>query len=413
MATGAVVALVLTACSSSKDSGGGASTSAPTSAASSASSSAPDKSPITVGSMASLTNPKYSTPQVRDGIQAAIDDINAAGGVGGHPLKLDFCDTAFDPNKELSCARKLIADKVDVFVNPAVLADASGAEYKAIQAAGIPVVGTEGQSPAELNTPVVFPLSSGIPGWVYGSVDALLQAGSKKISLFLAAGPTGQFLGSLADGALKSAGLTAVRTVNEDATADPTFDATAAKVIGGGVDGVVLLISPVNMPAAVTALKNAGYTGKISSITALFAPAILKALGTKADGILLASQLAFQTDTSNTGIAKFNSDMKQYVPDAVVDETTLFSWSATQLLAKVAGPANAATAADILAAFTGLTSPVDIGTAAPYSTNNASPLSDYPRILNPTAQYGVIQGGALTPDGKGFQNPFTDLAQAK
>lgn len=369
-------------------------------------------SPILLGSMASLTNPAYSTPQVRDGIQAAIDSINAAGGVGGHPLKLDFCDTAFSVNGELTCTRKLIADKVDAFINPAVLADPSGAEYKLITAANIPVIGTEGQSPSELNTPVVFPLSSGIPGWFYGAVDALVQAGSKKISLFVAAGGTGQFLGGLATDALKSAGLTPATTVVENPAADPTFDSAAAKAIAGGVDGIVLGVSQADIPAIVSALRNAGYSGKISSITALFGPAALQALGSKADGILLASQLAFVSDTSNQGIASFLADMKKYVPKATVDETTEFSWSATQLFAKVAIQGKAYTSADLLSAMNSLSAPVDIGTAAPYTTTGTSPLaSTYPRILNPTVQFGVIKGGQLVSSGGGFENPFTQLSQ--
>jgi branched-chain amino acid transport system substrate-binding protein len=409
-AAAAAAVLTLTSCSSS----GGTDNAKGSSPAPSGGASQPaSKSTIVLGSMSSLTNPAYSTPQVRDGIAAAIGSINAAGGVDGHQLKLDFCDTAFDPNKELSCARKLIADKVDAFINPAVLADPSGQEYTAIKAAKIPVIGTEGQSPPELNNSIVFPLSSGIPGWVYGSVDSLVQNGAKKISLFLAGGPTGDFLGGLASAALKSAGMTAVRTVNEDAKADPTFDASAAKVTAGGVDGIVLLVSPVNIPTAVAALKNAGYTGKISSITALFAPALLKAVGDKGNGILLASQLAFDSDTSNPAIVQFRADLAKYAPKAIIDETTLFSWSATRLFAKVAGTGKASTSAEILAAFDGLAAPVDIGTAAPYATTGTSPLSDYARILNPTAQYGAIQDGKLVPNGKGFVNPFTDLSQVK
>jgi hypothetical protein len=39
-----------------------------------------------------------------------------------------------------------------------------------------------------------------------------------------------------------------------------------------------------------------------------------------------------------------------------------------------------------------------------------SPLSAYPRILNPTITYGVIKNGVLEPSAGGFVDPFTDLA---
>src|ERR1700692_1288158 len=69
----------------------------------SASSSKATKSPILVGGMDSLNNPIYSAPETQSGLKAGIDDVNAHGGVNGHPLKLDFCNTNYTANLEYSC----------------------------------------------------------------------------------------------------------------------------------------------------------------------------------------------------------------------------------------------------------------------------------------------------------------------
>ena len=47
---------------------------------------------------------------VEDGTTAAIDSINAAGGIDGHPIALTFCSTTNDPNVAAKCARTGVAD---------------------------------------------------------------------------------------------------------------------------------------------------------------------------------------------------------------------------------------------------------------------------------------------------------------
>jgi ABC-type branched-subunit amino acid transport system substrate-binding protein len=361
--------------------------------------------------MASLANATYSTPQNKSGLEASIADINANGGVNGHPLKLDFCDTNYDANQELSCTRQLISDHVSVALDPSILADASGREFTAFAAAGIPVLGTQGLSPAELNSKVVFPLSSGIPGWVYGAVDNLVAHGDKKIVAFTDPNPGSQFFASVVVAAAKSAGLTAT-TVTADPSSDPTFSTGAAKAIAGGTTGIVLCPSPVNVPKMVLALKQAGYTGQISSITAIFAPPIVKAMGSAADGVLLTSQVAFSTETSDPGVVKFLADMKKYQPNSVIDESTLFTWASAQLFAKVMAKQTSFTPANVLKTLNAVKTPINIGVAAPWSVvGKKSPLTAYSRIFNPTVQNGVLKNGAIVAQG-GFVNPFAALKAA-
>jgi branched-chain amino acid transport system substrate-binding protein len=371
---------------------------------------APSKSPITVGSMASLSNPVYSTPQNKYGMEAAISALNATGGIDGHPVKLDFCDTNYDANQELSCTRELINDHVSAMLNPAILADSSGREFKLASEDKVPMVGGEGLSPAELTTPGVFPLSSGLPGWVYGAVENLLANGDRKVSVLVDNNPGSEFFGSLAEAALKSAGVTPVSEVIADPSSDPTLSTAASKAIAGGTDGIVLAPSPVNVPKLVLGLKQAGYTGKVASITALFAPAITKAIGSAGNGILLTSQVAFTTDTSNPAIRSFLADMKKYQPSSPIDESTLFSWASVELFAKAMSGQSSYTAAHVLQVFNTLSRSLRIGVAAPYSVKGKkSPLAEFTRIFNPTVQDGTLQNGAVVANGKGFINPFIAL----
>ena len=401
--------LVLGACSSSSSQGGGES--GGTSGGSSGSTGpAPSGATITIGSFTSLTNPEYSAPQVKAAMEAAVSDVNAHGGIKGHKLVLDFCDSDYDANQELSCTRSLIADKVSALVAPQVLADSSGREYTAAAQAKVPVIGGQGLSVAELTSPVAFPLASGIPGWVYGATQHLLGSGAKKIVTLTDTNPVGQFFVGLVKGALQSAGVQPVAQISGDPTSDPTLATAAGKVISSGADGVVLIDSPPNIPKQIVALKQAGYTGKISTLTALMGPPVIKALGSAANGILLTSQLAFTTDTSNSGVQEFLADMKKYQPSVAIDESAEDSWAAVMLFAKVGAGLSDFSSTSVLDAFTNLSTPIDLGLAPPFAVKGrTSPVAEFPRVFSEEVQNGTVENGEVQPDGKGFVNPYTAL----
>jgi len=73
----------------------------------------PSGEPINIGTLTSLSGP--FTPwglQVRDGMQLAVDEINADGGVDGRPLELTVVDDQSDPDEGTSGIERLIDDEV-------------------------------------------------------------------------------------------------------------------------------------------------------------------------------------------------------------------------------------------------------------------------------------------------------------
>lgn len=109
----AVAVIALPACGSSES--GGDSTGA--SAASTGAKSAIPDGPIVIGSAIAQTGvmaPYDGGPAT--GLQVAVDDINAKGGVDGHPLKLIYADTQSDPAKGGGAALDVIEQGADVVV---------------------------------------------------------------------------------------------------------------------------------------------------------------------------------------------------------------------------------------------------------------------------------------------------------
>ena len=74
---------------------------------------APDGEPIAIGALTSLTgNFAPWGLQVRDGMQLAVDEINAAGGVDGRPLELVVVDDQSSAEEGASGIERLIEDGV-------------------------------------------------------------------------------------------------------------------------------------------------------------------------------------------------------------------------------------------------------------------------------------------------------------
>jgi branched-chain amino acid transport system substrate-binding protein len=259
-------------------------------------------SPIVVGTEMPLTGQQVTEPELKAGMEAAVSDVNAVGGIDGHPLQLKICDTQFDPNLELTCMRNLISDKVTAIVGGLVAADQSGREFQLASQAGIPVIGGEGTVPAEFTTPGVFPISSGFVGWVYGGIEQLITGGAKKIGVVGIDNASGLYGVKLGDEALAAAGMKPVTTAIADPQADPTFSTAAAKAIANGADALYVTMIAPDMPKILTALRNAGYHGLIATLTDLATPAIIKAAGPAAEGMLVTGHAAFATETANPGI---------------------------------------------------------------------------------------------------------------
>lgn len=363
---------------------------------------------IRIGSSASLSNPMLSSPMYKSGMVAAVEAVNAAGGINGANLVLEFCDSKLDANTETACARELTDKGIVAAIGPNVVADQSGTPYKIYAAAKVPVFGGNGLSPAELTDANSFPMASGTPGWFYGAGKALSDTGATSVAIYADAGPSGQFAGDLASDGLKNLGIASEGVTFADAKADPTFAASAAKVVDTGADGV--LIASTNVPVMVKALRDAGFQGRISTFSGALTDKSIEAMGANAEGLLVSSQNALVADTADPEVAAFMADMKKYAPDAAIEDRSLNAYAKIQLFAQILRQANVPVGdgADVSAILDSLETPVDTGLVGPWAVKGrTSPLAEFPRIVNPTVVLGEIRDGKIVPTGSGeFIVPF-------
>jgi branched-chain amino acid transport system substrate-binding protein len=116
--------------------------------------------PIVVGLSKGITGwwSAFDAPGLL-GAEIAVDEINAAGGVGGRPLELQVCDAKSDVNQAAACGLELVESGVDMmlvtcdydFGGPAAR-EADRVGMISIGCAGSTLFGVEGIGPYHYNT---------------------------------------------------------------------------------------------------------------------------------------------------------------------------------------------------------------------------------------------------------------------
>lgn len=363
--------------------------------------------PIVIGSSGPQTGQAFNQPEQVEGLEAAVNAVNAAGGINGRPLKLEFCDGKFDPNAEINCARQLVAKKVAVAIDPNFTADASGTAYKILDGAGIPYL-TRGGVPSTLTSRNAFLIGGGTPGWYSGAASALVSGGATNVTILVGASPSAQAAAPIVDQALDRAG-TPHQTVVFDPKADPTGETSAAKAMAGGVNGIALAMATSAMPVVLSALNRGGYKGGVATCNCVVTPALIQALGPISEGMKVVSSTALVTDTANPGIRQYLADLKAAGKDAQPKDISLLDWSSVKIFAELAKKMTGTIDnVSVKAALENLSEPIDVHTVPPWSIKGKTPPApQWPRALNPDVQVGVIHGGVIQPDGKGFVDPFT------
>ncbi len=369
--------------------------------------SAPSGSPVLIGGMAPLNSPLYTIPNSLPMLTAAVDSINAAGGIKGHPLKLDFCDTKFQAATELSCSRQLIADHVVAVVDPTVVADQSGAEYKLFATAKIPYFAGLGTSPIETTGSDSYPESGAGAAWAYGAVKALQLAGATKVALMPDVGSIGQEVVSELGPPIKALGLKNAGIVYVDSNADPTQASAAAKIVASGANGV--LVGSIHTSTSLQALSQAGYKGKIATLSSLATHGTLVAAGSYGNGELVSSISAIVSGNTNPQVQQAEAAMAQYAPGATIDSTGIAFFAGVELFAKIMDTSHASTlnTAAFVTAMKNLSTPINIGLVGPWAIKGRTPgLKSQPRVLNPDIAIGIVKNGVIVPWKSGFINPF-------
>jgi branched-chain amino acid transport system substrate-binding protein len=411
----AVVAIVISAsaCSSSSTSSssaaggtttGGTTTGSATTGSGGTSSTA-TKSPIDVGLVTSLTSTSLAPyPQVAVAQKAAIAYINSTGGVNGHPLVANQCDDQDQANVAQTCATAAVRSS-DVAIVGAT--EVFPGFFSTINTAKLTFTGGLGLIPQELTSPVSFPVTSVAAGWYFGSGALAVKLGAKAVTIVQCSIPACEGTAQESAAALKIAGDNVPPKFVTFQLGQAITATDAQQVIQQNPDAVLIAAPGPYPQQMMTALRQAGYTGKIINNIGSFDPQAIKTVGNSvADGTYVVSTLRLPTETSVPAVALYNTWINKTDPSAQKDELSLLEWTAMLIFADVAKTLPSVTRASVLQAYQNLKTPVNVGTSAPFSVvGSPSPLSTAPQLHSADVMYSEIENGQYKPLGT-FVNPF-------
>ncbi|WP_327000504.1 ABC transporter substrate-binding protein [Dactylosporangium sp. NBC_01737] len=366
---------------------------------------ATDSGPIKIMQIGTFESPNLSLTDAKAGLDAHVQSINAAGGINGRKIEVQFCNDAFNANTGAACARTAVSDGVVAVVGAA--SSQAPAALPVLEAAGIPwLAGAGSGGPIEGTSSVSYPITGGTQSMQVGMGRLLANKGGKNIAVIVAdAAAAYAAADDIANGA-KAGGAQSYRVLAP--LGAPDFSAVASSALAKTPDAIAVASTATDAPRIIKAVRQAGFKGNISTLANIFKPADQKALGDLADNVFVASSAVPVSNTSVPQVQQFLADMAKYHPEAVTDNGSLGTWNAVTFFVEIVKRLDGQVSA---AAITGLLSkldkPIVLGTVPDYAgIPNPPVVSNYPRV--PTFKVYVSQatGGTLKQDG----DPIEPLA---
>jgi branched-chain amino acid transport system substrate-binding protein len=195
---------------------------------------------IKVGWLSSLTGPLSSAAIAENqGVQLAVDEINAAGGIGGRKIELLTRDTSGDPTKAVNLAQQLaFSEKVHFIIGP-VNSGEGLATTPIIARAGVPnlIIGAVDELIDPVKYPRAFRVINTNKQWISTGNDYALKV-LKRSKVAVIGDTTGYGTSSAktAQELLEAAGVKPVYTVLLDPNkTDLTDELAKARAAGADV----------------------------------------------------------------------------------------------------------------------------------------------------------------------------------
>ena len=390
----ALVALVGAGCGSSSSSGSGGSSS----------SSGGGGGSIKLGTLIPLTGTGLNFPDYLAGAKAAVQSINAAGGINGHKIDLVECDDQNNPNQATACARNMIGAHVVAVAGGVSLFGAQEAEV--LKSANIPWIGALPITAPEVTLPNEYPIESGNLGNYGTTATFAKQAGQTSVAGFVLQGPLGTAAAQALQQGAKAAGLPYKGTVLVpiDAT---DYAPYVQKLQALHADAVGTQLAAAQFLLLAAASAQAGATWQMYQPAVGIAPNIFGALSKSPGELAKITAMSAvpppdpSIGTTYPGIPKYISDMEAYEssthdPNGTPSNYTsgsISSWQAIEAAAQIAKAASGTSPGDFQTALQGA-GPIDTGMGPAWNPPPPEgPNTDFPRVTNGTEFTWALRNG--------------------
>lgn len=292
---------------------------------------------ILLGSHQDLSGPVASLGgPLREGMQLAVDDINAAGGIHGRKLRLIVEDSMFDPKRAVLATEKLIRQD-QVFAMVASLGSATvQASMPLMLEAGVPVLFSG--TPADFNyTPfnrikfaLNIPYGEQVRSMVKYAVDTM---GKRRVGVLYQDDETGHNVLRATETQLKAHGLDVVEKVSYKRGA-VDFSSQIARLRAADVDVVILGTIIRETAAAMIEARKLGWNVDMMVTNAGMNDAVVKIGGPAVEGLYAMTQFLSLNAQEQTPELRALLERFQAKYGKSPDDGMIYGYMAIQLFAE-------------------------------------------------------------------------------
>jgi branched-chain amino acid transport system substrate-binding protein len=282
------------------------------------------KAPPRIGSVLRLSiGSEHGIPSKR-GVQMAVDELNAAGGLNGQKVEVIFEDEKDSPKDAVNAAQKLInVDKVLALVGP-MTSGATLAAYKTADDAKVVLITPTATSPKVSGaSPFLFRGCSRIDAQSKTLTDYIAETYKPKtVAIFYSNEPYGKGCAEVFGKDFERLGIKEVARESFN-RGDRDFKAQLTKIMAANPD--ILFIpgyTPETAPAASQA-RQLGMKQRIVGVYGDMDPEYAKLAGTAAEGHLICGEYDENYDTTKN--QKFRENYYKQAQDAKEPVNIMFA----------------------------------------------------------------------------------------
>jgi ABC-type branched-subunit amino acid transport system substrate-binding protein len=346
----------------------------------------------------------FANPETAVGAQMGADLINSEGGIDGHPVKIQACDTALDPQMVQNCVTKGIAAKASLFTGW----DNYGQQtFPALEKAGIPWLGGDLGDPLAANSPISFPTNGLDQSAGYGLADVLLAHGAKKISVLALSVTAAIDYGTTVLKAAGQLGGSAAGSVVPYQSGAPDMTAPVARALAQHPDGISLIAAGTDEANIVKAARTLGFKGPISAIAENAPDSVAKAIGGSGAPFYVVGYNRLPWVDASTPEAKSLMSLFDKLSSSQQSQRSGYmvqSFATMLILRQVMKGATDVSAASVVAAVKKANA-VNVGLTPEIDFTKSAGVPGYPRVVNTQVLYYQLQGSGYVILG---DNAFTD-----
>jgi len=366
--------------------------------------------PVKVMVIAAVATPIQNYPDAISGAQAAADAINKAGGLKGHPVQVESCNTQSQANVATACARQAVSDGVVAVIGQS--STLTGLELPILQAANIPSVGNYSFGNAiDWTNPDAFPTVGGVAIGYIGMPFAFKQLGKHKLAIFYQDVPSAATNAKNAANAARVARLPYCLILMAGSTTD--FAPLAQKLKDCGADAVEFINSPGVSGGLMRTAASLGIQVQFGHNNGSIGEPEAAQIGSPTEGMLLAAPFPTFRDAQFPGIKQWVKEMTAsgHASPADLKPNGMNSWMALHGLAQIASKMKGdVTAANLTAALRAQKTPINLYGLVQWAPGAKGPAA-FPRWSNNLQVYWltVKNGQEVSYPGLKPTHPLTQM----